>query len=119
MIIIKENNFKLPNWESRKVIIDTETTGLNKMSDVPFMLQFSFLDSEEIYCVEFCNKLSVFLNDNIAKAKSLIFHNGKFDLHMFKNANVNLNQNFAVSEFVPYCFWLTDFELLNSFFLLV
>ena len=71
---------KLPSLSGREVVLDTETTGLMKMIDVPFMLQMEI--SGTTYAVEFDEICSRYLNDELPKSKLVIGHNLKFDLHM-------------------------------------
>lgn len=71
------------------VTADTETTGLHKLEDKPFMFQ-TMIDKRP-YAVEWCPNLVRWINDNAPRMKQFAFHNAKFDYHMMLNGGVDRN----------------------------
>jgi len=69
------------------VIADTETTGLHKLLDKPFM--FQCIINKKSYAIEWTPNLIRWITDNAAKMKKFVFHNGKYDYHMMINGGVN------------------------------
>jgi DNA polymerase I len=70
------------------VYFDTETTGLDKLDDKPFMLLMS-TGPKERYAVEWSSAVAKYLNDVLSKIKLGVFHHAKYDGHMFLNGGVN------------------------------
>lgn len=67
------------------IIIDTETTGLNKMDDKPFLVLIRTGDKSYALGVEDAVR---WLNDNMPRAEFNVFHNAKFDIHMLINSGL-------------------------------
>ena len=78
---------ELPHIGGRSLILDTETTGLNKMKDTPFLLSITIDDKS--WALRFDDDVVRWLSDNMPEAEFCVFHNAKFDLHMFINAGVS------------------------------
>jgi DNA polymerase I-like protein with 3'-5' exonuclease and polymerase domains len=72
----------LPRIEKQDIIIDTETTGLNKMKDTPFLVTITIDDKSWALHPK---EAVIWLNDNMPKACFNVFHNAKYDLHMLVN----------------------------------
>ena len=73
----------------KKLILDTETTGLHHQKDKAFALSFSWEDEETVTFLDLREKYSLgILKKTIAKADLLIGHNLKFDLHQLIQAGV-------------------------------
>jgi DNA polymerase-1 len=87
------------------LIIDTECTGLDKMDDKPFMFLFSVSQDETIYAVEWSNQLVKWLNDTLKKIKLGVFHNAKYDLHMFTNGGVDTD---VIHNLPIHCSYVTQ-----------
>lgn len=76
----------LPRLENRPMVIDTETTGLNKIDDKPFLVPITI--GNESWVLRPDAKLIKWLSENMPKAEYCVFHNAKFDLHMLLNGGV-------------------------------
>lgn len=76
---------ELPRVEKTDIIIDTETTGLNKMEDLPFLTIITIDKNSWAVRPE---EAVIWLNDNMPKALWNVFHNAKFDLHMMLNVGL-------------------------------
>lgn len=76
----------LPRLENRPMVIDTETTGLNKINDKPFLVPITIGD--ESWALRPDAKLIKWLSENMPKAECCVFHNAKFDLHMLINMGI-------------------------------
>lgn len=85
------------NAVSKVLYFDTETTGLNTMTDKPFLVAFGF--DKNVYTFEVGNEnLLRFLEDIMRKAPMVFAHNVQFDYHMLLNLGMNLTGiNFADS----------------------
>lgn len=78
---------KLPKInEDTNLILDTETTGLNKMKDVPFLILVTV--GGKSWAVADIQKMIPWLNESMPKAKNCVFHNAKYDIHMLLNAGL-------------------------------
>jgi len=85
------------------LIYDTETTGLNIISDKPFMFQYGLVDhnlqlvSSDWFHVKDKAKMDVF-KQHLLSINTIVGHNIKFDVHMAINAGFNqeifMNKNF-------------------------
>ena len=65
------------------LVLDTETTGLDKMRDTPFLLSGS-ADGKPFWTR--VDKVAIrWLSNVMPKAKVTAFHNAKYDLHMLSN----------------------------------
>lgn len=95
------NNIILEN-KPEFVVFDTETTGLNIITDKPFLFTLAF----DNYCIGF--KYSKRFIEEILKTSKrlqtndnyigLFAHNLKFDLHMNLNSGVELDDNLLVRD---------------------
>ena len=73
----------------KKLILDTETTGLHHQKDKAFALSFSWVGEDTITFLNLREKYSLgILQRVIAKAELLIGHNLKFDLHQLIQAGI-------------------------------
>lgn len=74
--------------------IDTETTGLHIINDIPFLLQVGFINKQEtegwVYLVSSQNLLLQTALTIRNLAKDICGHNIKFDIHMLLNLGVKL-----------------------------
>lgn len=71
------------------LFIDTETTGLDKMNDKPFLISLKMNDEARAIKAD---EISIrWLNDNMPKASVCAFHNAKYDLHMLMNAGLKMS----------------------------
>lgn len=77
----------LPRLEGRPLIIDTETTGLHKIKDKPFLIPITI--GNESWVLRPDSKMMNWLKVNMPKAEFCVFHNAKFDLHMLLNAGLD------------------------------
>jgi DNA polymerase-1 len=85
------------------LIYDTETTGLNIISDKPFMFQYGLVDhnlqlvSSDWFHVKDKAKMDVF-KQHLLSLNTIVGHNIKFDVHMAINAGFDkeifMNKNF-------------------------
>ena len=85
------------------LIYDTETTGLNIISDKPFMFQYGLVDhnlhlvSSDWFHVKDKAKMDVF-KQHLLTINTIVGHNIKFDVHMAINAGFDkeifMNKNF-------------------------
>lgn len=69
------------------IILDTETTGLDKMEDTPFMLLIE-INNQKYAEVWDIHTIS-WLDRNLPKAGVVVMHNAKYDFHMMWNGGVN------------------------------
>lgn len=90
------------------VIADTETTGLHKLNDKPFM--FQCIINKASYAVEWTPNLIRWITDNAPKMKKFVFHNAKYDYHMMLNGGVDANALFNSNI---YCTFVVE-ALLNE-----
>lgn len=77
---------ELPRLEGRPLIIDTETTGLHKIKDKPFLIPITI--ENKSWALRADNNTYKWLNDNMPKAEFCVFHHAKYDLHMLINGGV-------------------------------
>lgn len=77
---------ELPRLEKRPLIIDTETTGLHKINDKPFLIPITI--GKESWVFKSDNNIYRWLAENMPKAEYCVFHNAKFDLHMLLNGGI-------------------------------
>jgi DNA polymerase-1 len=85
------------------LVYDTETTGLNIISDKPFMFQYGLVDhnlqlvSSDWFHVKDKAKMDVF-KQHLLSLNTIVGHNIKFDVHMAINAGFDkeifMNKNF-------------------------
>lgn len=90
-----ENMIEVYNkYASEYGAVDTETTGLHIVKDIPFLAQFGFIDPERMrgyaYVVDLRTEigkqaLDVWLTQLIQKHTLLAGHNISFDIHMLMN----------------------------------
>jgi DNA polymerase I-like protein with 3'-5' exonuclease and polymerase domains len=76
------------------IILDTETTGLDKMVDQPFMCLIRIIDHGwhgTDYALPWGDALVRWLNHNLPLARQVVCHNGKYDWHMMWNGGVDSN----------------------------
>lgn len=78
---------ELPDVRKRSLILDTETTGLDKIRDTPFLLPITIDDKS--WAVRFDDNLISWLSDNMPEAEFCVFHHAKYDLHMLLNAGIS------------------------------
>lgn len=80
----------LPNLIQKDDIIflDTETTGLNKLVDKPFMCLLGLGENTKVYALPWDDDLVGWLNNNLPRAKHVVCHNAKYDWHMMRNGGV-------------------------------
>lgn len=72
--------------------LDTETTGLDTMQDVPFLLLLGLKNpgkDTNRYAVGWTPKTAMWCTDHLSTAKRLVAHNAKYDYHMLRNGGVN------------------------------
>lgn len=69
------------------VAFDTETTGLNIITDKAFLVIVGWhtFDGKRIFCFEPTKQTLAILYEILKKAKMVFAHNTKFDLHMLTN----------------------------------
>jgi DNA polymerase-1 len=103
-MVKKQSNGKLlPLASKGPVIIDTETTGLNKMMDVPYMITYKVGDNIET--LEWNASVAKWLAIEGKRADLLVFHNAKFDMHMCINGGVPAE---AVRQWKVWCTWIAE-----------
>jgi len=68
--------------------IDTETTGLDKLRDKPFLVQIQTDEGPNVAIWE-TDKAVAFLNDHMDKVACNVFHNAKYDLHQLTNIGLS------------------------------
>ena len=78
---------ELPRLEKRPLIIDTETTGLHKINDKPFIIPITIGDKSWVFTAN--KNILKWLSDNMPEAEHCVFHNAKFDLHMLLNMGLS------------------------------
>ena len=91
------------------VVIDTETTGLNKMKDTPFLTGIS-INGGDIYTIANNEQMIEWMNENLARAGAVVFHNAKFDLHVL--ANIGLKES-VIRRMPIWCTLVTE-TLIND-----
>ena len=69
------------------LVLDTETTGLDKMRDTPFLL--SGMADGKPFWARIDKKVIRWLSDVMLKADVVAFHNAKYDLHMLSNVGLS------------------------------
>lgn len=69
------------------LVLDTETTGLHKLIDKPFMCLLGI--NEKRWALRWEPKLVRWLNHNLPLAKLVVCHNAKYDWHMMRNGGVD------------------------------
>lgn len=72
------------------LFLDTETTGLNKLTDKPFMLLMGYHDMyfHEVV-LRWTPAVARWLSVNLPRAKQVVAHNAKYDWHMMRNGGVD------------------------------
>lgn len=70
------------------IILDTETTGLHKLFDKPFMCLIQ-IDNQNPVALHWSAELVDWLNKNLSVARRVICHNAKYDWHMLRNGGVD------------------------------
>jgi DNA polymerase I-like protein with 3'-5' exonuclease and polymerase domains len=83
-----------------ELILDTETTGLNKMVDEPFMLLVTIGNNS--YSLDWTPALVRWLNDNLPRAHRCVFHNAKYDYHMMTNGGVDPEALYRMNVYCTY-----------------
>lgn len=69
------------------IILDTETTGLDKLVDRPFMLLMKV--GLDYYSMRWSANVAYWLSNNLPKAGVVVAHNAKYDWHMMRNGGTN------------------------------
>lgn len=87
------------------LFLDTETTGLNKLTDKPFMCLLGFGESTRMAALPWGDALVRWLNDNLPRAKYVVCHNAKYDWHMMRNGGVDPNILYDTSV---YCTFIAE-----------
>lgn len=87
---------------------DTETTGLNFMKDIPFLVIFGF--GKNIYYWEATFKEATYAMFDIVRQhkKKLFAHNAKYDYHMMINGGTKIPDDIHLSDTI------TMFRLISS-----
>lgn len=91
-----EWDFTLSN--TRYFAYDTETTGLNFMKDIPFLVIFGF--DKNVYYWEASFKEATYAMFKIIKStnKMLFAHNAKYDWHMMYNFGTPIPEDIELSD---------------------
>ena len=77
---------------------DTETTGLNIMTDKPFLVIFGFNHNVYYWEAEL-TKATLAMYQIVMEHKKMLFaHNAKFDYHMMKNNNTPIPESIELSD---------------------
>lgn len=89
------------------LIFDTETTGLNIITDTPFMFQYGLVDDNlnlvkiEVFYANDLNSKQKFIN-YLKTIDTYVGHNLKYDCHMLINSGISLeifkNKNFIDTQ---------------------
>lgn len=79
---------------STVLILDTETTGLNKLTDKPFMCLMRICDNAQPqytndFAMVWTDALVRWLNKYLPLMHSVVCHNAKYDWHMMRNGGVD------------------------------
>lgn len=91
-----------PVDSSTTIILDTETTGLHKMADYPFMILIGIND--ESYAIIDTDPCIQWLNDNLPTCKLLVMHNAKYDLNMLYNIGLDRG---VINDTTIWCTYVT------------
>lgn len=75
---------------------DTETTGLNLITDKPFLLAFGF--GKNVYVSDMSEAMINTLFDLSKNTRRLFAHNIKFDLHMLMNYGVKIPEDIRLAD---------------------
>ena len=77
------------------VAFDTETTGLNIITDKAFLVIVGWhtFDGKRIFCFEPTKQTLAMLHQLFLKTKMVFAHNTKYDLHMLTNTGFNYDLN--------------------------
>lgn len=92
------------------LILDTETTGLNKLLDKPFMLSLRLVPSDRYsapndFVLSWTPGLARWLNTNLPKAELVVCHSVKYDWHMMRNGGVDAD---ILYETKVYCTYVAE-----------
>lgn len=106
------------------MVYDTETTGLNNISDTPFILTFGW--EKQVYMIDLLKpnsrELVTCLYELMALPKRVFAHNAKYDYHMMTNygmpvpAHVALADSQTIARLTNYCDeeWHKDLETMGT-----
>lgn len=90
------------------IILDTETTGLNKLTGKPFMC-LMIIGSNK-FAISWSPALVRWLNANLPIARYVVCHNAKYDWHMMRNGGVDADVLYNTNV---YCTFVAE-ALLNE-----
>lgn len=95
---IEEMKFDFMMSNTRYFAYDTETTGLNFMKDVPFLIIFGF--DKYVYQWEASFKEATYAMFEIVQStdKMLFAHNAKYDYHMLHNGGTPMPDDIELSD---------------------
>lgn len=95
---IEEMKFDFMMSNTRYFAYDTETTGLNFMKDVPFLIIFGF--DKYVYQWEASFKEATYAMFEIVQStdKMLFAHNAKYDYHMLHNGGTPMPEDIELSD---------------------
>lgn len=82
---------KFKELQPNYVVYDTETTGLNFMTDTPFLMSVGFDKHSFVFEINDKNLRNFdYVRNN---TKMLFAHNAKYDYHMMRNIGVDMSDN--------------------------
>ena len=95
---VEEMEWDFATSKTRFFAYDTETTGLNFMKDVPFLIIFGF--EKHVYCWEASFKEATEAMYRIVQStdKMLFAHNAKYDYHMMHNGGTPVPDDIELSD---------------------
>lgn len=89
-----------PNIEGIPVALDTETTGLKFWSDRIFSFSLSVVGADYYWDIREEPGALEWLRDNINKASVIYMYNAKFDIHMLREAGVDIDLSKCVCAMI-------------------
>lgn len=100
-------------YKDAVLVLDTETTGLNKLTDKPFMclLRVAYPGSNPTdFALPWGDALVRWLNEYLPKFKAVVCHNAKYDWHMMRNGGVSPSTLYGTNV---YCTFVAE-ALINE-----
>lgn len=88
---------EIPDLKNQVVFLDTESTGLDRFRDKPFMVQIGI--GRKNFLLRWDDHTVNYLNDNFASAKLVVGHNFKHDIHQLINGGVREDVVYAPPMF--------------------
>ena len=95
---IEEMEWDFATSNTRYFAYDTETTGLNFMKDLPFLVIFGFDKNVYIWDANFKEATESMFKIVLSTDKMLFAHNAKYDYHMLHNIGTPIPESIELSD---------------------